>query len=143
MDKMNCTNIDETWEIVYDGGAGFIGSVIESEDGWVRMCPVFHYLSSPNVKPAPDGMGTEFGANARIVFPIEMMGSNPAPIIRFSRRIELKGFDEYDLRIYDSLVGKGFELRRGLLASRIGITLESEMPRNPPPRSLVIGARDR
>lgn len=126
--------IDSTWEIVYDGGAGFIGRVTcELANGMLEMTPVFHYHSQPNIKPGHSG--TQFGPNTRIAFPVEMLGSTGAVLIRATRRYPIGVMDEHDQHLYDDLVEKASTVRLEFAAMRSNLVIQSEMPSVPIPRA--------
>jgi hypothetical protein len=130
-----CHHVTHAWEIVFDGGAAYIGRVHQDLGSHVQMSPVYQYVCQPNIRQIPQTGAFECGAPARMLFPIEMMGSTELEItIRFSRRIKLSSLDKTDIAAFDQLVDKAVGLQKSVLAARAGITLETEMPKGPPPR---------
>lgn len=129
------TDIDlEQWEIAFENQFGFIGVVTEDNEattGWITMCPVFTYISNPNMQALPDGR-VNMNHNTRILIPIEFMASHVPERFRPTRRRRLSGYDKDDQQVFRIAIQEALDNCAKIRAARSHLSLVSEIPKGLP-----------
>lgn len=121
------------WEIAFENAFGFIGIVRDYNEstGWMTMCPVFSYISNPNVAPLPDGR-VNLKPNIRVLIPIEFMASEVPERFKATRRRRLIDYDDEDRKVFEDAIREAMENCIKLRAARSHLAIVHEIPRGLP-----------